>query len=226
VKECRACHVPKELDEFHRDSASPDGRRPRCKECVSKRSKDLYYADHTASREKAVKHYRENRIRIAKRRSARRYEDIERRRKKERTYYHDHQAKMLEYQKKWRSDPENKVYLRGTKREWNRRNRVRVSVWINQYRMRLRGRRIQVVRAVDVAARISVFGDACAYCGAPWEHLDHVYPIKLGGPHCLANLRPACASCNHRKSAKPWREWMRLVPKPAPLPLPEERMAA
>ncbi|WP_410633374.1 HNH endonuclease [Amycolatopsis sp. cmx-4-83] len=37
-------------------------------------------------------------------------------------------------------------------------------------------------------------------CSAPAEHSDHVKPIKLGGWHMLANIRPACARCNRRKN--------------------------
>lgn len=30
---------------------------------------------------------------------------------------------------------------------------------------------------------------------------DHVKPLAKGGPHILANIRPACVSCNSRKHA-------------------------
>ena len=58
--------------------------------------------------------------------------------------------------------------------------------------------------------RATVFGNACAYCGGPHEHWDHVIPIARGGPHCLSNLRPACARCNLSKNDKTLREWVRL----------------
>lgn len=48
-----------------------------------------------------------------------------------------------------------------------------------------------------------LWGDACWMCGTPgWSHWDHVKPLSKGGAHCLANLRPACISCNSRKHAK------------------------
>lgn len=49
--------------------------------------------------------------------------------------------------------------------------------------------------------RIAYYGDRCWICHAPWEHVDHVKPLKKGGPHMLANLRPACGSCNQSKNA-------------------------
>lgn len=63
----------------------------------------------------------------------------------------------------------------------------------------------------DLDARMSVFGHRCAYCGGPFEHIDHVKPLSKGGPHCLSNLRPACANCNLRKFAKHPREWFGIA---------------
>lgn len=43
---------------------------------------------------------------------------------------------------------------------------------------------------------------ACVYCGAPFEHVDHVWPVADGGPDDPHNLVPACASCNLSKNAR------------------------
>lgn len=51
----------------------------------------------------------------------------------------------------------------------------------------------------QILARVAYFGERCWICGAPWEHLDHVKPVTAGGPDLLANLRPACSSCNSTK---------------------------
>lgn len=52
--------------------------------------------------------------------------------------------------------------------------------------------------------RLSMFGHKCWMCGAPEDETDHVIPLSRGGPHALANLRPACLPCNRRKGAKKW----------------------
>lgn len=44
----------------------------------------------------------------------------------------------------------------------------------------------------------------CWICHSPAQTVDHVKPLSKGGPHMLANLRPACLSCNSRKHAT-WR---------------------
>lgn len=55
--------------------------------------------------------------------------------------------------------------------------------------------------AEQLRDRLLVY-DRCWICGSEaWEEVDHVKPIAKGGPHILANLRPACRNCNRRKSA-------------------------
>lgn len=42
----------------------------------------------------------------------------------------------------------------------------------------------------------------CAYCGVlPARSTDHVVALSRGGPNTLANLVPACESCNKQKGA-------------------------
>lgn len=36
----------------------------------------------------------------------------------------------------------------------------------------------------------------CAYCGAPYEHLEHFVPISKGGGTTAANCIPSCKRCN------------------------------
>jgi hypothetical protein len=69
--------------------------------------------------------------------------------------------------------------------------------------------RATIVKFTDeqLNQRMSVFGYKCAYCGGPFEHVDHVIPLSRGGPHCLANLRPSCAHCNLSKNNKKLSEW-------------------
>lgn len=54
----------------------------------------------------------------------------------------------------------------------------------------------------QLLAKVAFWGNQCAYCGGPFEAVDHVIALNRGGWHCLANLRPACASCNGRKGDK------------------------
>lgn len=70
---------------------------------------------------------------------------------------------------------------------------------INQRNRAIRARRIPFT-ADQLAQRLAYFGGRCWMCSALAEHADHVKPIKRGGWHMLANIRPACARCNRRKN--------------------------
>lgn len=51
------------------------------------------------------------------------------------------------------------------------------------------------------ATLAAVFGAICALCGRPVPlaelTLDHIIPLRDGGPNANWNLRLACYRCNH-----------------------------
>jgi 5-methylcytosine-specific restriction endonuclease McrA len=53
-------------------------------------------------------------------------------------------------------------------------------------------------------------GFRCTYCHETPEGLqmDHVFPLARGGPHCLANVTPACGPCNRAKHDSTVEEWL------------------
>lgn len=58
-----------------------------------------------------------------------------------------------------------------------------------------------VVERFTRAEVIDTYGDRCAYCKVGgFEQLDHYVPVAAGGAHVLANVRPTCESCNHKKN--------------------------
>ncbi|GAB3670243.1 HNH endonuclease signature motif containing protein [Saccharopolyspora tripterygii] len=68
-------------------------------------------------------------------------------------------------------------------------------------RAKQRGTQCEVITPDQVAARLSMFG-GCWICGSTASEVEHVKPLAKGGPHILANLRPACGPCNRRKGAR------------------------
>lgn len=65
--------------------------------------------------------------------------------------------------------------------------------------------------AEDWQGTVESFGNRCAYCGSKDAlSMDHVVPLNKTalGLHCLGNLVPACRSCNTKKSAKDFREFL------------------
>lgn len=77
-------------------------------------------------------------------------------------------------------------------------------------RARKRGATPEMFTAAELFALwVEVEAWACVYCGAPFEHVDHVQPLARGGDHALWNLVPSCAACNLAKSDRDPYEFLR-----------------
>ncbi|WP_410591113.1 HNH endonuclease [Amycolatopsis sp. lyj-23] len=95
-------------------------------------------------------------------------------------------------------------------------------------RQRARGHAVRAAeRAVyalpyDVPWLRRLYRDRCAYCGGKAAHIDHVWPLVLGGDDAPWNLAPACADCNLSKGGRAVGGWLpgRLAE------LPEDQRAA
>ena len=44
----------------------------------------------------------------------------------------------------------------------------------------------------------------CAYCGRPFETMDHIVPIANGGGTTFTNVLPCCRECNEKKGTAVW----------------------
>jgi 5-methylcytosine-specific restriction endonuclease McrA len=115
----------------------------------------------------------------------------------------------------------NPLAARGAVQRWHQKNRItdpeavrikaRAYAKANRDKIRIVEKRVREKRRgagglstrEQVEARIAYYGDVCAYCGGPFEHLDHVIPLSRGGTGWPANLRPACKACNLSKHDRP-----------------------
>jgi 5-methylcytosine-specific restriction endonuclease McrA len=116
-------------------------------------------------------------------------------------------------QKKLANNPE---VFRATRARHRRRYREAHPDVIRLGRARRRAREYaadhEPYNRTDIFA---AYGNTCAYCDAPAEHLDHVVPISKGGADAPHNLLPACAPCNLSKSDKSLADWaLSWVAKP------------
>ncbi len=77
------------------------------------------------------------------------------------------------------------------------------------------GNFVEKITQKQLLNRCALFGNCCAYCGS-FEglniQLEHVIPRSKGGAHCLANIIPACHSCNQSKRAKDMIKWYKQQP--------------
>lgn len=91
-----------------------------------------------------------------------------------------------------------------------RESRQRHPMTVKAYLHARRARKLAApgfATAEQLAARIAFYGHRCAYCGGPYDHLDHVIPLSRGGSNWPANIRPSCEHCNLSKGAKLITEW-------------------
>lgn len=84
--------------------------------------------------------------------------------------------------------------------EWRQKNKARMAAHERLRRARKRGVVTIEFTQAQLDARMRYWGERCWMCGGPGEAWDHVKPLTKGGPHMLANLRPACGTCNSGKN--------------------------
>ena len=70
----------------------------------------------------------------------------------------------------------------------------------------------KVSLAVGIA-KLFCASQACAYCARPFtddnpRHIDHTFPISLGGIHSLSNFTICCMECNFSKNRARLNDWL------------------
>ena len=170
---CRAC-----------EAAYMRGRPAEVKKAIEQRSRD------------------KNRDKLKKSRPRKRTaEQLERIRISSSQRYYTKREEILAKQRQERKD--NPEAFRTKRREAYRRDRSSSVNADHKRKARLRGSDATMTRA-QWKAVLAWFENTCAYCQLWFERLtqDHVIPISRGGAHAVANIVPACRSCNARKYAR------------------------
>lgn len=208
---CSRCGETKPSSEYY------TGRR-QCKTCVLSINQ-RYRQDHAVeiAAQKAVytatDAYKQRRVEWSREWREKNRADIS---EKHKAWRKRNRDRLRRYRSK---DPEG---YRRRSREWLTRHpdlaAERARRWREEnpepYRLTRRNARMRR-RALEKAAetvafsmqqlrgRIAYYGGKCWICrSADYEQIDHVKPLSKGGAHILANLRPACRSCNRAKAAR------------------------
>lgn len=75
-----------------------------------------------------------------------------------------------------------------------------ISNWVRQGRHRAKKYLlVGDVQIQDVEKTIERLHGKCAYCGAPYEHLDCIFPLKSQAPFVSSNITLICSSCKDKK---------------------------
>ena len=117
-------------------------------------------------------------------------------------YYLKHQDDIKNKSRIWSIN--NKEKSNASKKSWAKKHpdKVKEAIKLCQHKRNaiMRGAEAEKFSINDI---IKTYGNICYYCGGgKFEHIDHYIPLSKGGGHILANVRPACASCNLRKGSK------------------------
>ena len=194
-KVCARCTKEKSTAEFRVDRARPDGLFSWCRACTNAYAQISY--------RKNPEPYRAN---------ARNYRRTHPEQKKavDAAWRKANMPRVRQRSRAWKAA--NKQKVREGARRWALNNKAVVKLRSARRRALQKSLQIGVVTRDGIAGRFEVYGGMCAYCHRRTaSHLDHVKPLRLGGPHILSNFRPACALCNWRKGAKPPLVWLASI---------------
>lgn len=107
---------------------------------------------------------------------------------------------------------ENPERVREINRKWARGRSPETVRKYNRRSAERRAAQLEPLTDSELAERIKwmdiLHGDPCAYCGASFEHGDHIQAVNTGGNDRWDNLTASCASCNFSKRDKSVLDFM------------------
>lgn len=207
TKTCTKCGESKPESEFPYSSARRK-HEARCRACKSDYAREYHAKWRAKPENKAAANLRSAQWRL---------DNLERERELNRKWRLENPEVKRATSKAWyesvgraRLDPVRRAEAH---KRWRESNPDRFAE-LNRLNVKRRRARMAQVLIIpftpdQLAARMAFYGGKCWICKvAASDGLDHVKPISKGGAHILANLRPACKSCNSSKNnAWPWREY-------------------
>jgi 5-methylcytosine-specific restriction endonuclease McrA len=196
-KRCAECKQWLSVTEFYKSSRTRTRPQARCKACDRVRNRERYRATYggqprgpawTPEYTRAYKRERSRRER---------QENPEKVKNRDRGYRETHREHIRDYTRRWSKAHWDRE--RERQYAWRRANPEAWAEVVRRYRAAKLKATVGVVTPELLAAKLAYWGNQCWMCGHEPSAVDHVKPISKGGPHALANLRPACKSCNSRK---------------------------
>lgn len=120
----------------------------------------------------------------------------------ERSYYEKNKDKLNAYQRIYHERNKDKIAIRAR----NYRSSHMAQARVRDQNRRARKRLGAGSASPDIISRLLCLQRGkCVCCRrklAAGNHLDHVIPLALGGPHTDDNLQLLCPNCNRKKRAK------------------------
>lgn len=174
TKTCTHCNNSKPLTSFGKHKLCAGGYNTECKECCNKRVRD-YMKEGGAEYKKHKREY-------DKKRRA---------------------AGLVKCRRAWRQ--KNMKKLNAARRQWALDNPEKRKIISLNYKAKRRAIEKSGLTTKELTTWTRTQLKICSYCSVDCSdgfHVDHVFPLSLGGKHEIDNLAISCPSCNLRKSAK------------------------
>lgn len=128
--------------------------------------------------------------------------------------YERSKEKVSAQVKQWRAENAARVAAAGI--GWRKDNRVAESAIKSRRRALERGAEGKWYQS-DIDRIFSSQGGLCNGCSIDLSisgiSIDHKQPLSLGGTNWPENLQLLCGSCNSKKHAKPYRQWLEEIKK-------------
>ena len=202
MKVCTACLIAKPLECFHNEAASKDGKKPRCKQCISEYSKTYFYKNHASQLEKGKRYKQENKdsISLQKKESYANNKASESLRAKR--YRQKNLAKLIDQVKAYRE--KNREVLRANNRQYHKEHPYVGRNATQRRRARLKQAIPIWADRVSIRAVYKKAADLERLTGRKF-HVDHIVPLHsefVCGLHVFENLRIVEPTENLQKSNK------------------------
>lgn len=190
IRQCSQCGEWRTLDRFYADKRLPAGHRSDCKDCCLARDRRrkadpvtrAAYLDYQA-----------------------RYRDRHREKARATTaaYRAAHPDRIRAAMEAFRANPANQELARQRARAFRIANPGRRKEYDRRRRALKRATAIGFITPEMLEAKFAYWGNRCWMCASTDDlQVEHVKPLARGGAHVLANLRPACGTCNRTKATR------------------------
>lgn len=158
-------------------------------------------------RELARNRYNQNSEKMRLKKRAKYNANPDRYRAYSRKSYHANREKRLSSMQKWKRDNPEKA--KAATKAWRLANPTKYKLAdLHRRTRRLKAPGAKYLTTESLKARFDYYGSRCYICGAPATVIEHVIPLARGGTSFPSSIRPACKSCNCRKSSKSLAEFI------------------
>ncbi len=190
IRRCTKCQEWRTLDRFYADTRNSSGYRADCKDChkAQVRQRQADPRNHAAYLEYQAAYRTRHRAKARAVTAA---------------YRAANPGRVQAAQAAYLARPENQETARRRAREFRIANPDRRAEYERRRRAFKRASVIGFITPAMLEAKFAYWGNRCWMCESPDDlQVEHVKPLSKGGAHILANLRPACGTCNRTKSAR------------------------